>query len=309
MKQPIDLSILILNYNTVDWLQNVLSSIQNFPPQNIAYEVIVVDNASKDASVEMVETEFPHVVLIKSPENGGFAKGNNLGIREANGRFVMLLNSDAEFSAKTQIEECINYLDEHPSVGILTPKLVLPDGSIDLASHRGEPTPWAAFTYFSGLEKLFSGSKKFGQYHQTWQDFNTTHVIQACSGAAMIVRSAFLDSVGLLDEHFFMYAEDLDWCKRFRDSGHEVVYFPKSQVIHHKYKSGLAKEKQPAQIDTQKYLQIPGFSKKKTITNSAKFHFYETMKQYYSKHYQQSSPIQTWFIHKFVDILRWWKQN
>jgi GT2 family glycosyltransferase len=178
MKQ-IDLSIIILNYNTQDWVQNVLNSVFAYPLINFSFEVIVVDNASSDDSVQIVKQKFPQVKLIESPENGGFAKGNNLGIKEANGRYIMLLNSDAEFTKETDLDACINYLDEHPTVGILTPKVLLPDGSVDLASHRGEPTPWAALSYFSGLEKLFPSSKLFGQYHQTWQNFSTIHLIEA----------------------------------------------------------------------------------------------------------------------------------
>lgn len=305
-KQP-DLSIIILNYNTSDWLENVLSSIEAFPIKKNELEVIVVDNASSDNSVQVVREQFPQVKLVQSTDNGGFAKGNNQGIKVATSRFVMLLNSDAEFTAKTDLDACIRYLDEHEGVGVLTPKLILPDGSIDLASHRGEPTPWAAFSYFSGLEKLIPNSTLFGQYHQTWQDFNTVHEIEACSGAAMIVRSSAIAEVGLLDENFFMYAEDLDWCKRFRDQGYTVIFFPKCEIIHHKYKSG--QNKKPEVVNPENFLNIPGFSRKPKQKNIARFHFYETMKQYYTKHYQKNSPVQTWIIHKTVDVLHWLKNR
>lgn len=303
----IDLSIIILNYNTSDWLENVLRSIEEFSPQKSVFEVIVVDNASSDDSVAMVEEKFPSVRMVQSADNGGFAKGNNQGIEKAIGRYVMLLNSDAEFTENSDIDACIDYLDKHQQVAVLSPKLVLPDGGIDLASHRGEPTPWAAFTYMSGLEKLIPNSKTFGQYHQTWQNFDETHLIEACSGAAMVVRHEAIDEVGMLDEAFFMYAEDLDWCKRFREAGYQIVFFPKCQIIHYKYKSGQSKPSE--QIVPERFLQIPGFSAKPPVKNKARFHFYNTMKQYYTKHYQVSSPVQTWFIHKTVDILHWLKNR
>ncbi|MEO8581079.1 MAG: glycosyltransferase family 2 protein [Patescibacteria group bacterium] len=307
MKKSTDLSIIILNYNTADWLQNVLESVEQFPLQKYSLEVIVVDNDSTDDSVQMVQKKFPHVKLIQSSENGGFAKGNNQGIKQATGRYIMLLNSDAEFTKETDLDACIEYLDEHPGVAVLSPKLLLPDGSVDLASHRGEPTPWAALTYFAGLEKLIPGSRLFGRYHQTWQNFEQTHLIEACSGAAMIVRKSAIEKVGLLDENFFMYAEDLDWCKRFREANFQIVFFPGCQITHHKYKSGQAKT--TGSINPDEFLQVPGFTKKIKTKNQARFHFYETMKQYYSKHYQKSSPLQTWFIHKIIDGMKAWRDR
>lgn len=303
----LDLTIIILNYNTQDWLQNVLNSIREFPLVKSKYEVIVVDNDSSDDSVNVVQKNYPEVVLIQSPENGGFSKGNNLGIAKAKGKYVMLLNSDAEFIKKTQLDEAMEYLAKNKDVAVLTPKLVLPDGSIDLASHRGEPTPWAALTYFAGLEKIFPRFKFFGQYHQTWKNFDQIHYIEACSGAAMIVSMDAIKKVGTLDEDFFMYAEDLDWCKRFRQAGYQIVYFPYSEIIHHKYKSGQAKTSE--EINPEEYLQIPGFAKKTKSKNAAQFHFYETMKQYYTKHYQRSNPIATRIIHLGVDIIHFLKKS
>lgn len=287
-KNP-DLSIIILNYNTSDWLENALRSIERFNGKDINVETIVVDNASSDDSVDMVKNKFPKVNLIQSSENGGFAKGNNLGIQEAQGRYVMLLNSDAEFTNETQLKNMIEFLDRHPEVGVLSPKLVLPDGAIDLASHRGEPTPWAAFTYFSKLEQAFPNSPLFGQYHQTWKNFDKIHEIDACSGAAMIVNKEAMEKVGLLDEQFFMYAEDLDWCRRFREAGYSVMYFPESTVLHHKYKSGLKN------------------TSKDTVKKTS-HHFFETMKQYYTKHYGIGSPLKRFLIHKGVDLLRTMKK-
>jgi len=127
-------------------------------------------------------------------------------------------------------------MDANPNVAVTTPKVLLASGKLDPASHRGEPTPWASLSYFSGLAKAFPKSKLFAQYHQTYQSLDQVHPIDACSGAAMMVRTAAMEKVGYLDERFFMYAEDLDWCKRFRDHGYQVIYIPEATVVHHKYK-------------------------------------------------------------------------
>lgn len=281
---PLTLSIIILNYNADDWLEKTLLSIEQFPP-DVSGEVIVVDNASTDGSVEMVKEKFPRVKLLELKENGGFAKGNNAGIRIAKGKYIMLLNSDTEFTEKTHFADMIEYFKDLPEIGVMTPKLVLADGSIDLASHRGEPTVWASLTYFAKLEQFFPNTKLFTQYHQSWKDFDQTHEIEACSGAAMIVRASALKKVGLLDENFFMYGEDLDWCRRFREAGYKVVYFPHSQIIHHKYKSGRGK-----MSDVQH-------------ASSTEHHFWETMKQYYEKHYAKNRFTKK-LIHLGVDAMR-----
>lgn len=315
-----DLSIIILNYNTSDWLENVLTSIINYQPSTITYEVIIVDNSSTDDSVSMVKKRFSQFVLVESKENGGFAKGNNLGIAKANGRYVMLLNSDTEFTSTTDLDAMIECLDENKKVGVMTPRLELADGSLDLASHRGEPTPWAAISYFGKLEQLFPNNKLFGKYHQTWKNIDEIHEIEACSGAAMIVRASLLDEVGLLDETFFMYAEDLDWCRRFRAAGYKIIFFPHSTIIHHKYKSGRGKEERSRiedqesknELSTQKFLRIPGFApatnNSQPTTNTAEHHFWETMKQYYTKHYSKNKT-QTWLIHKGVDLFKFMKRK
>lgn len=310
----VDLSIIILNYNTRYWLKKCLDSINTFPPQKISGEIIVVDNDSHDGSVEMIKKHFPRISLIEAGENGGFAKGNNLGIANAKGRYVMLLNSDTEFVKTTNLDSMIGYLDQNHEIGVMTPKLLLADGSLDLAAHRGEPTPWAAVTYFLKLEKLFPNSKIFARYHQSWKDLDNIHQIEACSGAAMIVRREAMNEVGLLDEQFFMYAEDLDWCRRFREAGWQIVFYPRSVIIHHKYKSGRGKKESEdrfsdlaASIDTDVFLQIPGISskapkRKPNTTNTAEHHFWETMKQYYQKHYPKSLP--GLFALRGIDIVK-----
>jgi GT2 family glycosyltransferase len=271
--EQLDLEIIILSFNTQFWLKKTLQTLQEFYLEKTKYtvQVTIVDNNSTDESVAMVQELFPKVNLIQSPSNDGFAAGNNLALKKTTAKYAMLLNSDMEFTEKSNLDTLIEYLDNKTEVGVVSPAVMLPTGNLDPASHRGEPTLWASITYFLGLEKLFPTSKLFGQYHQWYKPLNIIHTIDACSGAAMIVRTSLLKKVGLLDEQFFMYAEDLDWCKRFRDSEYLIVFHPEVVVIHHKYKSGLG-------------------SGSKKIARKTSVHFYDTMLQYYDKHYAKQYP-------------------
>jgi hypothetical protein len=284
-----DLSIVILNYNTSQWLAKCLNSVQAFqlkrPPLKI--QVIVVDNHSTDDSIRVLRKNYKWVKLIEAKENKGFAAGNNLALRKISSQYCMLLNSDTQFTPQTQLEKIVEYMDEHPKVAVVSPRVELTNGQIDPASHRGEPTLWASFTYFAKLEKIFPASRLFGQYHQYYKDLHRVHQIDACSGAAMIIRTSAMKEVGLLDEQFFMYAEDLDWCKRFREAGYQIVYFPGSVIIHHKYKSGKA-------------------SADVSLAQKTNQHFYQTMLQYYDKHYKDRYPF---FVRSLVHRLLKYKKG
>lgn len=283
-----DLSIIILNYNGKAWLEKLLPSLQQSWLEHTRFEteVVVVDNASTDDSAAFVEQQ-SGVRLICSDRNGGFAFGNNLALRNNPARYVMLLNSDTEFLPQgSNLDIMIDFMDAEPQVGIVTPALRMDSGLTDPACHRGEPTPWAAFTYFSGLEKLFPRNRRFGQYHLTYLSMRSVHDIDACSGAAMLVRSEALSKVGLLDERFFMYAEDIDWCKRFREAGYRVVFHPGVTLIHHKYQSGLGNGDAALRKTTRKW-------------------FYATMLQYYDKHYASSRPrCIRWALQLFLAFKR-----
>jgi hypothetical protein len=267
------LTLIILNYNSKFWLKKCLQSLQEHYLNQTATPIntVVVDNHSQDDSVEMIKHDFPWVKLIEQPSNGGFAQGNNAALKEVDTEYVMLLNSDIEFTTRTNLDLLISFMDSNPQAGIVTPQVTLPDGGLDWASHRGEPTLSTAIFYYFGLEKRFPNSKFFSQYHQTYLDLTSTHQIDACSGAAMLIRTKYMNQVGLLDERFFMYAEDLDWCKRFREAGYEIWFIPEVQLIHHKYKSG---------IKTQSPL----------TALQARNHFYNTMLLYYDKHYLSQYP-------------------
>ncbi len=268
-----ELTLIILNYNGRNWLHQTLTTLHQFYLTKTETKVttIVVDNQSTDDSVAMVKKEFSWVKLMVLPHNVGFAAGNNAALKTVTSPYVMLLNSDLEFTTQSNLDDLIFYLDQHPEVGMITPKLLLNNGQLDLAAHRGEPTPWAALTYFAKLEKYFPKFKLLSQYHQTYKGFTSIHQIDACSGAAMMVRTSAINKIGLLDEQFFMYAEDLDWCRRFRQSGFKIVFYPKVAIIHHKNKSGRKSVEKKTAATTNHY-------------------FYDTMLQYYDKYYATHYP-------------------
>lgn len=269
MKSP-DLEIIILNYNTKHYIERCLETLYNNYLKVSKYKVVitVVDNNSSDDSVEYLNTiEYINVIL--SNKNGGFAYGNNLAISKSNARYIMLLNSDTEIpGSKSDIDDLISIMDNDQTIAVISPKVILSDGSLDKACHRGEPDLWNSFCHFSGLEKLFTRIKFFNGYHLNFLNIESPHQIEACTGAAMLVRNEAISKTGLLDERFFMYAEDLDWCKRFRDNGYKIYYYPTTYIIHHKYGSGINSNEKKLSYDTKKW-------------------FYETMILYYDKHYSE----------------------
>lgn len=286
MSKAIDASIIILNYNTRFWLKKCLSSLEDrvLPTTKSKIEVIVVDNNSSDGSQELVKSEFPRVKLLTLATNDGFAAGNNQALKIARGRYQALCNSDIEFEPETNLDEMISYLDSKPEVGVLTPRIELTTGEIDPGCHRGEPTLLRSFFYFSGLAGLFPKHHLINGYHLGHLDLTQTHQVEACSGAFMMVRQSVIEEVGLLDEQFFMYAEDLDWCKRIREAGHMIVFYPHTSLTHHKYKSGLASQSTKVSQKTRNY-------------------FYDTMGQYYDKHYAGQYPTWlNWLVKKILII-------
>lgn len=276
----VDLSIIILSYNTRELLLQCLRSIKNMEYETWNMELIVVDNGSTDGTVEdvkrfaegglNVKSKWQKLRLIENKRNLGFAKGNNLGIKQAQGRYILLLNSDT-LVEKNTIVEMLKFMEENPKVGVATCKVELSDGSFDPACHRGFPTPWAALTYFLGLERLFPKSKVFGQYHLGFLPMDKPHEIDSPSGAFYLIRKEVIDKVGLLDEDYFMYGEDLDWSYRIKQAGFKIIYYPDVKIIHFKKQSGRAGEDAKTKEE-------------------ATIHFYETMKTFYSKHYRNKHP-------------------
>src|SRR5574341_463915 len=181
MKNLIDLSIIIVSFNTKELTLKCLESILKAATSKDRWEVIVVEKGSSDGRIEKIKNEklkMKNVTVIQNAQNLGFAKANNIGIRKSKGRYVLLLNSDTEVPKGT-IQTMLAFMKKHPDAGVATCKVLQPSGSLDPACHRGFPTPWAAFTYFLGLERIFSSSPLFSRYHLGYKDMNNIHEIDS----------------------------------------------------------------------------------------------------------------------------------
>jgi hypothetical protein len=230
-----DLSVIILSYNTRDLLRACLRSVfANQLPASL--EVIVVDNCSSDGSADMAESEFPAVRVIRSPRNGGFAFGNNQGLRVARGRYILLLNTDTVVPPDA-FSTLISFMDQRPEAGICGPRLVRADGSLDMACRRSFPTPEVSFYRIVGLSHLFPKSRRFARYNLTFLDERQLAEVDSVVGACMMVRREAMEQAGLLDEDYFMYGEDLDWAYRIKSKGWKVFYNPAVTVLHYKRQS------------------------------------------------------------------------
>jgi N-acetylglucosaminyl-diphospho-decaprenol L-rhamnosyltransferase len=281
-----ELCIVIVNYNTRDLLRDCLRSV--FASQAVpSLETWVVDNASGDGSAEMVRAEFPQVRLIANKDNRGYAAANNLALKQCQAKYVLLLNPDTVLPPEA-LAQAIDFLATHPDAGVVGPKLVRLDGSLDLACRRSFPTPEISFYRMVGLSRLFPKSRLFGRYNLTYLDPAQTAQVDSVVGAFMLVRAELLRQVGLLDEQFFMYAEDLDWCKRIKEAANprtgqhwQVWYYPVVQVLHVKRASSSASAR-------------------------AQQAFNETMLQFYRKHYAPSTPFWLdWLVVGGISLRGW----
>lgn len=267
-KQP-KLTIIIVNFEIKEFLRTCLITVQE-ACEGLDTQIVVVDNASRDGSAQMVREEFPWAKCIVLDKNIGFAAANNKAIGKARSPYILLLNPDTEVQPDT-CKTMLSFMEKHPGVGAATCRVNLSDGSIDPSCHRGFPTPWAAFCYFSGLERLFPKSTLFGQYHLTCLPLDTIHEIDSPSGAFYLVRRAVFEQVGLFDEQFFLYAEELDLSMRIKQAGYKVMYVPITTIVHHKGKSGRASDD----------------PHRRALANEA---FFQTMLQFYDKHYKEKYP-------------------
>ncbi|MBN2347940.1 MAG: glycosyltransferase [Bacteroidales bacterium] len=230
-----DLSIVIVNYNVKYFLEQCLHSVFN-AISTLEAEVFVVDNNSVDGSCTMVSEKFPLVKLICNSKNYGFAKANNQAIKKASGKYILLLNPDTVVEENTFVK-CFHFMEKHSEAGSLGVKLIDGKGNFLPESKRSLPTPEVAFYKIFGLAALFPGSKKFGKYHLSYLDSLTLHEVEVLPGAFFWVRKQVLDTIGLLDEDFFMYGEDIDLSYRILKEGYKNFYFPETTIIHYKGES------------------------------------------------------------------------
>jgi GT2 family glycosyltransferase len=271
----LDLSIIIVNYNTRDLLRDCLKSIYGSQGQ-FSFNVVVVDNASSDGSAGMVKAEFPQVILLANQMNGGFACANNQGLRQVGfntdgspqpgaPRYALLLNPDTVLPPNGLVD-MVAFMDNHPEAGAIGPKLVRPDGSLDLACRRAFPTPEVSFYRMVGLSKFFPHSRLFGRYNMTFSDPDVLIEVDAVVGAFMLVRQKAIAQAGLLDETYFMYGEDLDWAYHIKAHGWKIYYNPAVTVVH--VKRAASRHSPKARIE-----------------------FYRAMDIFYRKFYAKSTPF------------------
>jgi GT2 family glycosyltransferase len=237
-----ELAIIIVNYNTRQLLDDCLSSVYRADAPKDGLQVVVVDNASVDDSMDMVAKKYPGVVAIKNSENLGFAKANNVGVDACDAKYVLFLNSDTVVKRYSLVKP-LKYLKTHQKVGAVTIKLFLKDGTIDFDNHRGYPTPWNSISKFVGLAKIFPKSMFFNNYHLGFQKLDKIHQIPVAAGSYMMMPTKLFKDIGMWDETYFFYGEDIDLCYRINEAGYKIVYYPKVSTLHLRgASSGLRKE-------------------------------------------------------------------
>lgn len=272
----IDLSIIIVNFNVKEFLQNLLSSILKSTGR-LSTEIIVIDNASDDGSVEIIREKFPSVKLIASEKNLGFGRANNLGLEISKGKFILLINPDTIVQEDT-FQKLIAFFEKTPEAGLAGCKVLNSDGTLQLACRRSFPGPWTSFTKVTGLGKIFPKSRLFARYNMTYLDENQTYEVDAISGAFMMMRREVYEKVGGFDPQFFMYGEDLDLCYRIQKAGYKVYYLHETQIIHYK-----------------------GESTKRSSLDETRV-FYEAMHLFVKKHFSSSFIVE--IILRFAIIVR-----
>ena len=230
-----DLSVIIVNFNVKYFLEQCLYAVYN-SSKNLRIEIFVVDNNSVDGSCQMVREKFPEVRLIENKSNFGFAKANNQAIRQATGRYILILNPDTVVEEKT-FEKCVRFMEDHPDAGSMGVKMIDGKGKFLPESKRSLPTPTVAFYKIFGLAALFPRSKVFGKYHLGYLDKEKTHHVEVLPGAFMLIRKSVLEEIGLFDEDFFMYGEDIDLSVRITMAGYKNYYYPETTIIHYKGES------------------------------------------------------------------------
>ena len=218
--QPLTISI--VNYNAGEYLLKCLQSIEEVKAE-AKINVVVLDNASVDDSIARAKEKYPSVKFVESKENLGFGRGQNVILKDLSTEYVLILNPDTELESGV-LTKTLDYMEKNPGVGMLTCRIVLPDGTVDLTAHRGLPTPWASFLYFV--------LKNDSLYHLTGRNMTEAHEVDAISGSFMLTKKSVLEKIGLFDEDYFMYGEDVEFCLRAKRLGIKVDYFSQPQLTH-----------------------------------------------------------------------------
>ena len=274
-----DLSIIISNYNTKDFLAVCLDSIASHL-KNVSYEIIVVDDASGDGSSDIIEKNYPQIILLRNKMNMGYSKSYNRGTKAAKGKYILHLNSDTTFSKPFDFSLLIKYLEIYPDIGILGVKIIKDNGKLDLPCKRSFPTLVNVFFQSTGLAFLFPQNKIFGNYYLSYLTENKIHEVDCLMGAFMLIKKEVIDEIGYIDERFYMYGEDIDFCYRAKKRGWKIVYYPKVSITHHH----------------------GGTTRQKGISSLWLFHY--AMYQYYQKHFASTSFLLINLITYLAILLR-----
>jgi GT2 family glycosyltransferase len=233
----IDLSICIVTYKARKQLRECLDSLRASQSAELACEIIVVDNFSDDGTLEMLQREYHEVRVICLSENQGYTRPMNLALRQARGTFLLQLNPDTIILPGV-LQHLYRYMENHPECGICTPKVLNRDGSMQWQCRRSEARPWDVITYFTRLSRLYPKDPKLAGYLMTYRDPDSTYEVQAVSGACMFIRRAVVAQVGYLDERYYAYQEDTDYCLRARRAGWKITYVSTAQIIHYGAEGG-----------------------------------------------------------------------
>lgn len=278
------LTISIVNYNAGEYLIECLSSLEKVKNE-VNFEVFVVDNASSDGSNKEAEKKFPEFNFINNDRNLGFGKAHNIVLRKANTKYILTLNPDSILEPGV-LSHMIDFMDKNTNVGASSCRVEKADGSLDIASHRGFPTPLASFLYF------FLKNDKL--YHLTDRDMSKTHEVDSLVGAFMMLRKEVLEKIGYFDEDYFLYGEDIDLCYRIKEKGYKVMYVPAVKITHIKGISSGIKEhsKSSSKANNQ-------------TKNLALNYFYQTMSVFYKKHYAKKYPFFfNWLVYGGINLKR-----
>jgi len=271
------LSIVIVNYNTGKLLRSCLESVYA-GANGTPLDIWVVDNNSRDNSIAVIKSLFPLVQVIENRANVGFSRANNLVVSQSRSDFILLLNPDTVIIGDA-IERVVKFMKEHPEVGIAGCKVLNRDGTLQLACRRSIPTPEVAFYRLTGLSKLFPKSRVMAKYNMTYESPDQTHEVDAVSGAFLMIRRQVVEEIGPLDERFFMYGEELDWCLRAKRAGWAVMYYPGAQIIHYKGEST------------------------KYNSRKAALEFHRAMYLFHRKHFAKDySPVTNLFIYAGIAV-------
>lgn len=264
----VDVTVSIVNWNTKAELRVCLDSV--LAQTSVSFEVTVVDNASSDGSAEMVASEYDdRVCLVSNPENRGFGAAHNQSIARSNGRYVFLLNPDCRMLDPNALSNMVSYLDENTDIGMLGPRVLNPDGSLQYSARR-YPTPFAAVFRHTILGRLFPNNRFVREYMMIDWSHDEVRDVDWLSGSALMVRRETFERIGLLDEGYFMYVEDVDWCRRAHEAGWRVIYYPMAAVTH---RIGAASDQNPVSMIKQHhrsmlryFLKYEGRSSKVLLT-------------------------------------------